>query len=109
MKLWQQYIAEREDAKIIFTDHSFVTYRNLDESRLLVLDLFVEREYRKTGLVEKMWDEMIEKEKPYIVFGTTDTSALNWEASNRFMISFGFIPYKTDQDIIHYYREINHG
>lgn len=109
MKLWELYIAEREGAKIIYTEHSFVTYKNTGRNELIVLDLFVEKEYRKSGLVEKMWNEMIEKEKPQMVYGTTDISALNWENSNKFMISFGFVPYTREDNIIHYYREIDNG
>lgn len=107
MELWKQYIAEREGAKIIHTDYSFLTYRNMEDNNLIVLDLFVEKKYRKTGLVKQMWKEMIEKETPDIVFATSDMSALNWEASHKYVISFGFIPYVVDNDIIHYYIEID--
>ena len=106
MKLWELYIAEREGAKIICTDHSFVTYKNTENDELIVIDLFVEKEHRKSGLIRKMWDEMILKEKPKMVYGTTDVSALNWEISHKFMVSFGFIPYTQEDNIIHYYREI---
>lgn len=106
MKLWELYIAEREGAKIICTDHSFVTYKNTENNELIVIDLFVEKEHRKSGLIRKMWDEMIQKEKPKMVYGTTDISALNWETSHNFMISFGFNPYTKEDNIIHYYREI---
>lgn len=106
MKLWELYIAEREGAKTIYTDHSFVTYKNINESEIFVMDLFVEREFRKSGLVQKMWDDLIEKENPKIVYGMTDRTALNWESSNKFMLSFGFTPYSRENTIIYYYMEI---
>lgn len=106
MKLWELYIKEREGAEMLYDDHSFVTYQNMGDQEILVVDLFVEYEYRKKGLVEKLWKDLIEKTKPKTVYGMTDVEALNWETSHKFMMAFGFTPYTQEGSVIYYYREI---
>lgn len=107
MKLWELYIQEREDAKVIYNDNSFVTYRILENNEILVMDLFVQKEHRNSGLVNKLWNDLLKKTMPSVVYGMTDVKALNWENSHNFMISFGFIPYTQENDIIYYFQEIN--
>jgi GNAT superfamily N-acetyltransferase len=106
MKLWKMYIKEREGAEMLYDDHSFVTYQNIGEGEILVVDVFIESEYRKKGLAEKLWKELLEKAKPKIVYGMTDVEALNWETSHKFMLSFGFTPYTQEGNTIYYYQEI---
>lgn len=106
MELWKKYIKEREGADIIYNDYGFVTYRNLNDSEIMIIDVFVDKEYRKTGAVQKLWEELIKKTTPKITYGSTDIKALNWESSHNFMINFGFIPYQREEDVIFYYREI---
>jgi predicted GNAT family acetyltransferase len=106
MKLWEKYIEEREGAKILYTDHSFVTYRQLNENEILIIDVFVEKEYRKTGATKSLWNELIEKTKPKMTYGTTDKEANNWESSHKFMLALGFTPYLEENTVIYYYKEI---
>lgn len=106
MKLWELYIQEREGAKILYNDHCFVTYKSMNDKEILVVDLFVEQEHRKSGLVHSLWKELLEKTNPSIVYGMTDVEALNWESSHKFMLSFGFTPYTQEGNTIYYYQEI---
>jgi predicted GNAT family acetyltransferase len=106
MKLWEKYTEEREGAKIIYNDFSFVTYRQLNENEIMIIDVFVEKEHRKSGATKKLWDELIEKTKPKVTYGCTDREALNWESSHKFMLALGFIPYTEEGAMIFYYKEI---
>jgi len=106
MLLWGLYIKEREGAEIIYNDHAFVTYQVTGKDEILVVDLFVENEYRKKGMVDELWSKLLEKTKPKIVYGMTDVEALNWDSSHKFMTSFGFTPYTQEGNTIYYYREI---
>ena len=56
MELWKKYIKEREGADIIYNDYGFVTYRNLNDSEIMIIDVFVDKEYRKTGAVQKLYE-----------------------------------------------------
>lgn len=105
MKLWGLYIAEREGADIIYNDDGFVTFK-MQEDGLYVIDVFVVKEKRKTGAVQELWDSLIEKIKPKIVYGMTDIAALNWKNSHAFMVKFGFTPYSQEGNTIYYYKEI---
>lgn len=105
MKLWEQYILEREGAKIIYDDNCFVTYKILGESEILVVDLYVVPEFRKTGMVQDLWNRLLSETKAKFVQGMTDRNALNWQASHSFMLSFGFKTYQEDGSMIYYYLE----
>jgi predicted GNAT family acetyltransferase len=106
MKLWEKYIEEREGAKIIYNDHGFLTYLPMEENAVLIQDVFVEKEYRKKGIVNQLWNRLIEQTKPRMTYGMTDQESLNWEDSHSFMISFGFTPYEQLNTMIYYYKEI---
>lgn len=53
MNLYAQYIKEREDREIIVLGHAFATYKKLNPETYYLIDMFVERAYRRTNLA---WD-----------------------------------------------------
>ena len=107
MNLWKLYIKEREGADILCDEHSFLTYTIMDDREVFILDVFVEPGYRKEGLIKKHWNELMEKTNPSRVYTTTDITALNWEPSHKFVLSFGFTPYTQEGNLIYYYQEIS--
>ena len=106
MKLWELYIKEREGAEVLYDDHSFMTYRVMEDQEVLILDVFAEREYRKKGLIAKLWKELLEKTKPKIIYTMSDVTAFNWESSHEFIMSFGFTPCTQEGSMVYYYQEI---
>lgn len=106
MQLWKEYIAEREDAHILYNNHAFATYKIINQDEVFVMDVFVSKEHRKNGAIHALWDDFIKQLKPKIVYGMTDRKALNWEYSDAFMLAFGFTAYTEENSIIYYYREI---
>jgi hypothetical protein len=109
MKLWAEYIKEREGASIIYDDNCFVTYKEVNDNDILVIDLYVIPELRKSGTVQNLWTRLIQETNPKVVYGMTDIAALNWEASHNFMTKFGFVPCLEEGNTIYYRMEIANG
>jgi GNAT superfamily N-acetyltransferase len=53
LNLYAEYIKEREGSEIIVLDHGFVTYRQVDGNVFYLVDMYVEKAYRKSGVA---WD-----------------------------------------------------
>jgi hypothetical protein len=53
LNLYAQYIKEREDREIIVLEHGFATYKKLNPETYYLVDMFVEKVYRRTNIA---WD-----------------------------------------------------
>lgn len=92
MKLYANYIKEREGKDCVYNDNCFITYKIYDD-KVSVIDIFSSKEVRGTGemlkFVENFYKNMYEKgvKKAY---GYTDESTNGWENSEKLMLKFGF-------------------
>ena len=50
MELYSKYIKERENRELIEVPHGFITYQKLDNGDIYIVDLFVEKEFRRSGI-----------------------------------------------------------
>ena len=53
MNLYAQYIKERENSEIVILEHGFATYRKIDNFNYYLIDMFVEKAFRKCNIA---WD-----------------------------------------------------
>lgn len=60
MSLYEKYILEREGARVIKNDHAFVAFKVVEDAAF-ILNIYVEPEFRKSGLAKMMVDEAIKK------------------------------------------------
>lgn len=56
------HVKERHNRDIIETDFGFLTY-TIFENECFIHDVFVKEEFRKTGMVRKLTDKLIEMAK----------------------------------------------
>lgn len=107
MKLWAAYIEEREDAQILHNDHGFITYKRESLTEVLICDFYVLPAFRKFGIADQLYKQMLETEKPSIVYATSDKEAKNWKAADSFIKHYGFKEIEELQDgsMIYYCRE----
>jgi ribosomal protein S18 acetylase RimI-like enzyme len=106
MYLWQEYIKERQDAKMICLEVGFITYRELEDDSIFICDFFVLPEHRKNGIGNKLVDMLIERENPKVLYASSDTDSLNWEQSHRFIINWGLEELGRDEETVYYGKEI---
>lgn len=94
MKLYKEYIKEREDKEIVYDDHCFLTYKIDSEGDMIVFDIYSDQEVRGTGYMlefcDKFYAEMKEK-GIRIAYGMTDTRTNGWQRSEELLLKYGFV------------------
>lgn len=58
LNLYEQYLFEREGAKVIKGEHGFITYKIIKDQCLL-LDMFVEKSKRRCGVFSELFSELM--------------------------------------------------
>ena len=90
--MYEQYIKEREGAKLYKDERGFFTYR-IDYSTFQVNDLFVLPEYRSTKASKefaKKIDDLAVEHRCEKIFCTTCTDANNWQKSEHYILKNGY-------------------
>jgi len=92
MKLYADYIKEREGRECKYTENCFVTYKIYDDN-VSVFDIYSKPEVRgkqeTLKFIQNFFNELKESGKKR-VFGFTDERTEGWENSERLMIKLGF-------------------
>ena len=92
MKLYIEYIKEREGLEIVLDEHCFLTYKE-DGDDIIVYDIFSDKEVRGTGhmleFCDKFYDSMRKSGKK-TAYGMTDTRTKGWKNSERLLLKYGF-------------------
>lgn len=92
MKLYADYIKEREGKECVWNEHCFITYKIYDDS-VSVIDIYSSPEIRGTGemldFCMKFYKDMYEKGIE-TAYGYTDEETNGWERSEQLMLKFGF-------------------
>lgn len=92
MKLYADYIKEREDKDCMFDDHCFITYK-VYGSNVSVFDIYSDKEVRGTKYMlefcnkfyKNLYEQGIKK-----AYGYTDETTNGWERSEKLLLKFGF-------------------
>ena len=88
------YMEELEDIDIYEDGRSFMTYKIKDDNELWLYDLFVKKEYRKTGKATELVNLLVniarECNCKTIVTFTQKTNN-GWEISTKALKDYGFV------------------
>ena len=93
MSLYAKYLKERLNTEVIEIDHAFITYTKVNEKRYYIVDVFVEKGYRKNGLghiLSDMVKEIAIKDGATELLGSVDLTASGVTESIAVIIADGF-------------------
>lgn len=108
MSLYAQYIQERENKAIVENDKGFATYHFVQEY-CYIEDIFVLKEYRKSGLAASFADQITEiaKSKNYNkLLGSVDIRANGATESVKVLLAYGFRVLNTETNLIYFVKDI---
>ena len=54
MELYAQYIKERENMSLVHVEHGFATYKKIDADTYYLVDIFVEKGFRRNGIASSL-------------------------------------------------------
>lgn len=105
MKLYAEYIKEREDANIEYNDYGFMSYKE-DSDGIFIIDVYIVPEKRKQGMSNELLKEVTKKTGTKKYYTSVDTRANGWEISHVAITKTGFTELRKDNYEIYYVMEI---
>ncbi len=109
LSMYGQYISERTNRGILEVEHGFATFEYLPGDIVYIIDLFVEKEYRKEGIAAKMADTICEqalKEGKKYLLGSVDVNAKGAAGSHKALEAYGMKPFKEANPMIFYIKQL---
>lgn len=110
MSLYAKYLTERTSDRILETEHGFATYRMLpDQKAVYIVDLYVDSDFRKSGVASQMADQIVEiakKEEFTKLLGSVIPSNKNSTDSLSVLLAYGMKLQSSANDFILFEREI---
>lgn len=106
--LYKEYLKERENAELIYTEFGFITYKFLPE-HCYIEDIYIVPEKRKSGLGVELEALVIEIAKALgykKVLGSVCTDANNWKTSQKVLEKIGYVPLSQEGNVIYFEKEI---
>ena len=104
MKLYKEYIKEREDLELIETDHGFITYK-VNDDHVFIDTLYVTPKYRSTGEARKLAEEVYKLTKKNRAMCCVCTDANNWKKSKKFIEHMGYKELFREYTLIYLVKE----
>ena len=93
MNLYAQYISERENKNLVQVAHGFATYQKIDAESYYIVDIFVEKGFRKNGIASEL-SEAVRKiainDGASKLFGSVDIGTNGVTESMAAIIANGF-------------------
>jgi len=93
INLYGKYIKERENSEIHIHDNGFVTYKKIDDETYYLVDCFVEKEFRRTGLATQLGEEVcaiVKARGAKRVIGSISTDANGVTESLKAILAAGY-------------------
>jgi len=94
MKLYAEYLKERDNVNIKYTNKCFVTYKVYKEDNSAsIIDIYSKPEIRGKQIMKEFVEDLLKdfkKENIETVYGFTDERTNGWERSEQLMLKFGF-------------------
>lgn len=110
MSLYAEYIRERTTDLIFENEHSFATYRFMDEGRTVyIIDLFVKPEFRRSHIASSIADSIvaIAREKSCTkLLGSVVPSNKNSNDSLKVLLGYGMTLDSSTNDFILFRKDI---
>ena len=112
MKLYADYLKERENVECKYNDNMFAIYKIYEDNTAFIVDIYASPEVRKTGKMLSFIKEVISDIKSNnvkTIYATTVTTTNGWERIDYLMKKYGFIfsgVDPKDESIRNYYFDI---
>lgn len=93
MKLYKEYLKERDNVELKYCDECFITYKVYDDNTAAIIDIYSIPEVRGKQIMKQFVEELLEdfkKQNIETVYGFTDERTNGWKRSEHLMIKFGF-------------------
>ena len=107
MKMYADYIKEREGRECIYNEYAFLTYKvYLETNEVSVYDMYTTSEKRAGFALKNIIKEFLNKMKELGVekaYGFTDMTTKGWEKSESMMLKYGFEKLKTEDNEYNHY------
>ena len=91
--LWAQYYAEREGRETLEVPGGFTTYSFPDDDTCYIIDMFVERSQRRSGLAWDMAEQISQQARDRgckVLYTSVDPNASGTRQSLLAILSYGF-------------------
>lgn len=98
MKLYKQYLAERDGATVHYNNYGFITYSLIPGGECYFSEIFVVPEKRNTRAAWHFWihvQRAAALAKCSYITGSIDTNTINWKLSESLMLRLGFVVERT--------------
>lgn len=89
MKLYADYIKERENAEVVYNDFGFMSYK-VETLGTTILDAYVVPEKRKSNIAKNFLMDIAEKTNSKKLYTNTDENANGWQISEKVILALGF-------------------
>jgi predicted GNAT family acetyltransferase len=112
MSLYASYILERLNDHIIEEEHGFITYRFLPNNQMYIIDIFIEKNHRRSGLATELTNRVFEIAKNNnitTVLGTVVPSANNSTDSLKAILFYSFTLQSASDNLIIFKKEMYNG
>jgi len=110
MSLYGKYIKEHRGDGIVEREHGFATFRYLnDGNSIYIVDIYVDTDFRKTGLAAEMADEICRHGKKLgakELLGTVVPSARNSTESLKVLLAYGMTLQSASPDLIIFRKDL---
>jgi GNAT superfamily N-acetyltransferase len=108
VKLYKEYLKEREGTELVEGDFGFATYK-IDGKVCYIKDLYIVPEKRKLGLASKIADDICALAKQNgcdRLLGSVSLEDPNADANSRVLTAYGMKMFKTVDSMVYFTKEI---
>jgi len=109
ISLFKDYLEERQDVSLISTDVGFATYKLVDNETVWLIDIFVDKDYRRKGIATQL-SELVQIEAEKLgctkMLGSVDITANGVTESMKSVLSNGFKFSHANGNILYFVKEI---
>ena len=106
MKLYKQYLKERCQQELYCVPHGFLTYEMVDAHTLYIADIYIEPEYRRTGLATVMADTIVKQTGAKLVLGTIDPNVPSAHDSLLVLLAYGMVLDGYDHNLLRLKKDV---
>ena len=106
MKLYADYIKERENAELVYDDNGFASYKKAAEGVIYIVNVYVKPSMRRSKVCNEYVNKIVNITNCEWVITSCDENANGWENSEKAIIGCGFDYRKKEGTLRWYSKEI---
>lgn len=109
MKLYKQYLEERDGATVYYTDCGFVTYSVNNGGECYFSEIYVVPEKRNTMVPWQFYIHVVRAAtlaKCTHITGTVDVTTKGWQLSEKLMLKLGFVLLNKSANMNYYAKKL---